>query len=323
MAGQAITAGDAVAITAYAQSDGGITYDNKYATYQASGTSMTQGFAVGNNTNRALIVFVLNQSTPSGVTYGGTAMTQIDTQQLSLYSAYLTSYLLIAPATGSNNVVVSGLSNDRTAISISSYYNVSQSGQPAAHNGNNAGSQGISLDITSVNPCSLIVTGGGGVGTSSQSGMNTYKYEGYTGFNFIESHDALYGIGSFDSGIINAAQAVTMEINFNESGSTYCAICNVCLDPVTAPTTGIKKASASTQLNMMTSFIGFADANISLGATGDVVLAGEATGLSGLVAGTKYYIQNTAGTLGTSAGTNTIVAGMGLSTSTILIKNVS
>lgn len=68
-------------------------------------------------------------------------------------------------------------------------------------------------------------------------------------------------------------------------------------------------------------FIGFANASISEDATGNVAVAGVAAGLSGISSGKTYYLQDTPGTIGTSAGSNSKKVGLGISSSEILIKH--
>jgi hypothetical protein len=69
-------------------------------------------------------------------------------------------------------------------------------------------------------------------------------------------------------------------------------------------------------------FLGFADETISDTATGTVVLRGAITDkLSSLTPGTLYYIQAD-GTLGTTAANPSVVAGMALSSTELLISGV-
>jgi len=61
-------------------------------------------------------------------------------------------------------------------------------------------------------------------------------------------------------------------------------------------------------------FLGFITASIAEDSNGNVIISGIVSGFTGLTAGVKYYVQDTSGTIGTSAGTNTVLVGMAIST---------
>ena len=72
-----------------------------------------------------------------------------------------------------------------------------------------------------------------------------------------------------------------------------------------------------------TDFVGFAINNSTLGGIAYIQTDGVVK-FSGLTAGADYYVQNTAGTIGTSMGTNEIYVGRAISTTQLLIlKNRS
>ena len=79
----------------------------------------------------------------------------------------------------------------------------------------------------------------------------------------------------------------------------------------------------STPTNLTaTNFIGISSAAYADTATATLNLqGGTATNLSGLTAGSTYYVQND-GTLGTSAGNPSVEAGKALSTTSILLKGI-
>ncbi len=70
------------------------------------------------------------------------------------------------------------------------------------------------------------------------------------------------------------------------------------------------------------SFIGFAGGAITAGSSGQVVIGGEITGLSGLTRGSQYYLSDTAGQISTTPGTNTRKVGIATSSTTLLITNI-
>lgn len=115
-----------------------IAYDN--ASFQTftdhSGSTDTVSHTTGNGSDRLLVVTASAYgSTPvtvSGITYNGVSMTLIGTK-LESTNFRTTMYYLLAPSTGTNNVVVTyttGDYNTRTCVSVASYTGVEQSGQP-------------------------------------------------------------------------------------------------------------------------------------------------------------------------------------------------
>lgn len=110
-------------------------FDNK-ATGSASTTTITVSFLVGNNANRLLVVRLHGNRTapPSSVTYNGVAMTVIDnTSGPGLNLDQHSSWYLVAPATGANNLVITQPNANTCYYSIHSYYNAAQAGQPHQH----------------------------------------------------------------------------------------------------------------------------------------------------------------------------------------------
>lgn len=69
-------------------------------------------------------------------------------------------------------------------------------------------------------------------------------------------------------------------------------------------------------------FTGFAASSVSSGETLSIVVAGIASSLSGLSAGKQYYLSNTPGAIGTSAGTNSRKVCLSLTSSSCLVTNI-
>lgn len=92
----------------------------------ASGTNPSANFTVGNNANRTLIINLINTNNvgdPSGVTYGGIAMTQITSRSIGGNKA-LSQWALLDPATGSNSLAVSySGGTPLTTVHAYSFYN--------------------------------------------------------------------------------------------------------------------------------------------------------------------------------------------------------
>lgn len=117
----------------------------------SSGSSFTWSHTCSGS-NRFLIVGVFAVSSGgsdivSGVTYGGTSMTRINTEVSGVDRVYL--YGLIAPKTGSNDIVVSlSTSSSFVASGGVSYTGVKQVSQPEANATNSSGPSVSSLSLT-------------------------------------------------------------------------------------------------------------------------------------------------------------------------------
>ena len=165
-----------------------VAFDN-----QTSITSATSAFTVSSNTNRILIVTAPN--TCSGVTYGGVALTLIGLSNAGLYSGTYKIYYLIAPTTGTANIVISGVGfyGSKTAGAVA-FYNVRQTNpinnSGAGYTNNqyfnfswNIGSSAVdSLLLAVVNqntsPATLTAnTGQTALNTIDDNGSNTWSYK--------------------------------------------------------------------------------------------------------------------------------------------------
>jgi len=96
----------------------------------ASSTSLTYSHTC-TGSNRILFVGILTGGTNdivTGVTYGGVSMSQVNKQVAT--NGYMYSYILIAPATGANNVVVSVSPTQDIWSASASYTGATQSSQP-------------------------------------------------------------------------------------------------------------------------------------------------------------------------------------------------
>jgi hypothetical protein len=95
--------------------------------FDASTESTSDGFShtVGTKGNRLLMVAVLSVGVPSAITYGGVSMTSITNGTIPS-GEVLSTWKLVAPASGGNTVTLTGESG-LTAINAVSYYNVDQS----------------------------------------------------------------------------------------------------------------------------------------------------------------------------------------------------
>jgi len=326
-AAEAITAADAVAVGLYA-ADGGIAYD-VYAegSFAHTGGNKTISFTVANQSNRVLLAVIQGTgnatwqavTTASGCTYNGVSMTGIADDSAISDSGNRTSiaaWLLHAPATGTNNLVFSSLGG--TVLNpmsfnycIYSIYNAAQTSTPhdfgldATQRGNGGAGSNIAINSTAtVDGCLTLIHGG----------------------DEAIFHDQ--GSGG-DSGIMIPKGDYNLSTVVGNGGAAAATI--VTIAPFTTPTAAIVRASAkapnvtdywATTSYKQKAFIGFANASISAGATGAVVIAGEAIGLSGLTLGTQYYLSDTYGAISTTVGTNTRKVAIATSSTTSLITNI-
>ncbi len=96
-----------------------------------AGTTMTQSHTCS-GANRFLTVNVGHSTTISSVTYGGVAMTQIGTTSTDGVWNSTSTFWLIAPLTGANNVVITVATSWVIMCHIASYTGARQSGVPDA-----------------------------------------------------------------------------------------------------------------------------------------------------------------------------------------------
>lgn len=125
-----------------------------------------------------LIIDVGNADQLTGITYNGTAMTQIAKQNVSnLYWLY--SYYLLGPSTGSNTIAISFANTPLYVLSANaSYAGVSQSGFPdasASEKSTPATSTTISGTVTTVADNSWVTMVGFAESNTTSSGSGTKR----------------------------------------------------------------------------------------------------------------------------------------------------
>ena len=131
-----------------------ITLDGSVTSNAETGTT---SITVASNTNRLLIVSYATYQGggPSGITYNGVALTKI-VEQLGSFSEQCSIWGLVAPDTGTNNVVVSG-GGSYYAYGIYSLYNCDQN-LPSVTSKTGGDSLTASLAITTVTDNSWVIT---------------------------------------------------------------------------------------------------------------------------------------------------------------------
>jgi hypothetical protein len=114
-------------------------------------TSLTYSYTVGTNSNRLLLVSVVGDPSVddiSSVIYAGVSMTLV-TKVQTPGDRWHYLYYLLAPGSGTNNVVIRAASPHTLMSEASSWFNVAQSGQPGAFSTNTSPSN-VSVMTTSL-----------------------------------------------------------------------------------------------------------------------------------------------------------------------------
>ena len=114
---------------------------------QASGTTLTVAHTVTTNSNRGLWVATVNRNagvgTITGVTYAGSAMTQLGTT-IAVANGDVKLWFLLAPATGTNNIVATCSADRAMTLGGMSFYDLDQ----ATPNGTVSQGAGLSRTVT-------------------------------------------------------------------------------------------------------------------------------------------------------------------------------
>lgn len=160
-----------------------VIFDNSSENQLPNTTSLTVSHTCGTQLNRALFVFISTRDTTTdkvtGVTYNSVAMSRHNIWNDGTHTVYL--YYLMAPSTGTNDIIISlSSANDCRAIGLS-YFNAQQSGFPDA-NGTKAetGVTSITHSITTVldNSWTLIFARGSTSAPTSYTGGTIRKSAG-------------------------------------------------------------------------------------------------------------------------------------------------
>ncbi len=322
LAGEDLTAGQAVT-SSYYQSDGGVSFDSQGTFTEDGGlTTHTKAFTVGVNSNRILILNLVTNFIISSVKYGGVSMT-LATSQSIIGGETSYAYYLIGPTTGNNNIVVVLTSGGRISMAYSSYYNVVQTGQPDVTTVNQANVGTVTQSITTaVAGATVVVLGGAfsSTGTPSVSSISN-AVNNFTQINGLANNYSAAAIA--DTGALFLPMSISNTVTNGGTGTLRTAIIQLSIKPITAPVAAAIQSSTSNGLNnKYISFLGFVTANASKGTNVNIAISGIVTNLSGLTPNNVYYLNDTLGTIGTSPGTNSKKVGISLSTTTLMVANM-
>ncbi len=327
-AGESITAGQPLAFGG-GQSDGGVLYDSQTSGSGSSGSTIGgPSFSVANNPNRILLCVIVIRGLTGGQsvntpTYNGVSFTNLY-QASSIFGDNCWVGYLKAPATGSNTFACTFSGSCTYAYSLYSYYNVDQTSpiDSSATSGEQLGTNSGSANLTpSVDGClvwsswiqtyqsapSRTVTVGTNNATGSVGGSTSRLQAG-------------------DHGQLLPAASCTASYSGSGGGNYHDDLFLVSLTPAASVTYGfVYKATANPaagKSNLYKAFAGFAAETKTLGQAIKVVTTGVVTGLSSLTPNTQYFLANTAGTIATSAGSNSRKIGISIDATSLLITNI-
>jgi hypothetical protein len=313
IATESISAGNPVAATLYQSTP--VAVDVKAIGTLASGANNIS-VTVGNNANRLLLVFCstdVNNGSPTTLapTWNSGAMTNTNYQIAAGFNRVVTVSYLVAPTTGSHTLAITAAQVGHYAVY--SLYNVNQSTPLEGQTGQglNAAGGSISYAVTTDGTVpfgyisSTATTNAGISGNATTSDSQTVATECKSG----------------DAGL-SPGEATGFAAGVAFSASTLAMMAIAAVMPVSTPVAGCQLASSSSATSSRLQFIGFAKSSVTVGQSILVRTGGVVTGLSGITAASPYYLNDTNGTIGTSAGSQTRKVGIGLNSTQLLISNI-
>jgi hypothetical protein len=318
-AGGAIASGGQPLSMVPVHSDGGPKIDTK-ATFTTTTTSIT----IAANSNRALVVHVYTAGsayTISGATFNGVAMTQIGSAYTfnANTNNYAYTFYLANPASGTSNLVIT-VSGSTVVGDYYSVYNVAQTSPEASNVVQDSRGFGqtspVTKTVTTIANGSLVI-GSWFTPNTGTSFTGDCSYENTLTNTMLKSGDssAVYPNGTVVGVTTGTLEAVTGIASL------------VSLAPANAPALQVVLSSSANSTNqyynLYDTFVGFSNTGASAGQTVLTIINGICSAITGLSSTPKrYYLNDTAGTIGTTAGTNTRKVGISLSTTSILTTNI-
>jgi len=278
-----------------------IAFDTATADF-ASASSQTFAHTCSGS-NRILFVATRAGTTDNvtGATYGGVAMTLVNKVLIASGSRYLYLFMLVNPASGANNVVLTASGSVDFCSFASSYTGAKQTGQPDAHTTNtNNGTSPYSASLTTVADNSWVVAiayndaGGAAAGTGTALRASNCG----AGPAFIDSNGAVTPAGSraleitHNASTVNRAMvlasiapvsAIQHDQNIDASTSVSASI----LTPKTIVQTITGSAGVVASVSMIKDFMRTLDAGATATAT---VLKGLTMDLTASVTSTADMV---------------------------------
>ena len=161
-----------------------IALDTTNGVWTGTAVTTTLSYTVGSGSNRLLVVGVQTLTNAvTGVTYGGVAMTLAGRTTYVGARVGVAMYYLLAPASGTANIVASFSTSAAFSIVAASYTGVKQSAQPDAGNAfADASGTTHTSTLTTVRPDVWMVAIDGNAGSlESASGGSVVRQQGTAG----------------------------------------------------------------------------------------------------------------------------------------------
>lgn len=240
-------------------------------------------------------------------TFGGVSMTLV--QDITYNTTqHMYVYELTGVSNSGGNFSATWTGGTTASDAVADYCGINQASPIDAQAQSTGNSTSASNSVTTTVAGDYIVGFLGSNSGSTSSGGTNYTHK--TGFGHNE-------IGDSNAPVLTVG-SVTQSDSFT---SRIYGFLTLALKPATLPNYGLFAASSASTATE-TGFIGFTQTSVSSGSTVNVIINGIVTGFTTLTPDAQYYLNDTAGTIGTSPGSNTRKIGIALSTTTLLITNV-
>ncbi|MGH7174808.1 MAG: hypothetical protein ACREGR_00415 [Minisyncoccia bacterium] len=249
----------------------------------------------------------LNESTTTNTLFNTTYAANLnfgDTSATQKMAFSFTVSQATAPTLLSTKLYSGGSPTDNATFAIQSDSAGSPSGT-SLYTASVAGT-GISNSGTAI---SVALTGSGTLQTSTTYWLVFGRSSSVNGSNYYKVQQCTSACSSSNYSAYNGSTWSA------SSGSLYQATIYQAIAQISGE---VYQASANTTGRYL-NYIGLADGTYATGTPANIDVAGIVSGMSGLTAGTNYYVSNTLGTLGTSAGGNTVKSCHALSTTECLL----
>ena len=239
--------------------------DSKGSTANGTGTTLTISHTVSDTySNGMIVVFIAAGSAPSGVTFNGDALTQLDTQVNGSTGAHI--WYRVAPDVATGNVVITFSGSTHAAATVLSLYNVDQStpfGTAVKGTGTSTGAQ-PSLDVTTtVGDLVIDVVAGESSVLSSVAGTDQN-----------EMTDSASGGHAYHTATRKYAQRTTTTMSETLTGS----------DAWAHVAAGVKAATGGGKVNILLDMLVHKNQMIALYAEGDSHYVARANKIDSLTA---------------------------------------
>ena len=239
--------------------------DSKGSAANGTGTTLTISHTVSDTySNGMIVVFIAAGSAPSGVTFNGDALTQLDTQVNGSTGAHI--WYRVAPDVATGNVVITFSGSTHAAATVLSLYNVDQStpfGTAVKGTGTSTGAQ-PSLDVTTtVGDLVIDVVAGESSVLSSVAGTDQN-----------EMTDSASGGHAYHTATRKYAQRTTTTMSETLTGS----------DAWAHVAAGVKAATGGGKVNILLDMLVHKNQMIALYAEGDSHYVARANKIDSLTA---------------------------------------